>query len=194
MNQQYEWDRWLKRWNDLLLERLNRDELPYYSAQVVTAVEAGWLGTQGASEADIVALEKRLGRQFPPSFRQFLLTSNGFLQPGMIVPRLLAAHEVEMFIEVEKDQWQSWLDWRDSGRDEFDTLDGTDYFLMHLEALIVISEQEESGSGRFLLNPERVNETGEWEAYYYAHWMPGAVRYPSFWALMESEFNNLLNQ
>lgn len=194
MTQQYEWDKWLKRWNDLLLKRLNRDDLPYYSPQVVKAVESGWLGTQGASEGELETLEKRLGRQLPPSFRQFLLTSNGFLQPGMIVPRLFAAHEIEMFIEVEKDQWQSWIDWRDSDRGDFDTLDDTDYFLMHLEALIVISEREESGSGQFMLNPERVNEAGEWEVYYYAHWMPGAVRYPSFWALMESEFNNLLNE
>lgn len=28
---------------------------------------------------------------------------------------------------------------------------------------------------------------GEWEAWYLAHWLPGAVRYPSFWHLMNDE-------
>jgi hypothetical protein len=28
---------------------------------------------------------------------------------------------------------------------------------------------------------------GEWEALYFAHWIPGAERYSSFWELMQAE-------
>jgi len=32
-----------------------------------------------------------------------------------------------------------------------------------------------------------VDAEGEWEAFYFAHWVPGVDRYPSFRALMERE-------
>jgi hypothetical protein len=38
-----------------------------------------------------------------------------------------------------------------------------------------------------LLNPNIVTPDGEWEALYFAHWIPGADRYPSFWELMQAE-------
>jgi hypothetical protein len=40
----------------------------------------------------------------------------------------------------------------------------------------------------YLLNPCVVTEDGEWEAWYLAHWLPGAVRYRSFWDLMNDEY------
>jgi hypothetical protein len=38
-----------------------------------------------------------------------------------------------------------------------------------------------------LLNPEVVTPDGEWEAWYYASWRPGASRYRSFAELMIEE-------
>lgn len=42
----------------------------------------------------------------------------------------------------------------------------------------------------YLLNPRVVTPDGEWEAWYFAHWLPGAVRYRSFWDLMNDEYHN----
>ncbi|MFE9558817.1 hypothetical protein ACFYMW_37330 [Streptomyces sp. NPDC006692] len=42
----------------------------------------------------------------------------------------------------------------------------------------------------YLLNPCVLTPDGEWEAWYLAHWLPGAVRYPSFWHLMNSEYKD----
>lgn len=49
-----------------------------------------------------------------------------------------------------------------------------------------------SDAAIYLLNPEIIDENGEWEAWFFADWLPGADRYPSFRSLMESEFQNSL--
>jgi hypothetical protein len=41
--------------------------------------------------------------------------------------------------------------------------------------------------GVLLLNPEVVSDDGEWEAWFFAAWLPGATRYRSFWDLMHGE-------
>jgi hypothetical protein len=44
----------------------------------------------------------------------------------------------------------------------------------------------------YLLNPEVVGADGEWEAFFFAHWVPGVRRFPSFWALMLAEQEDFL--
>ncbi|HEX3050762.1 MAG TPA: SMI1/KNR4 family protein [Aggregatilineaceae bacterium] len=181
----YDWKTWLKRWNSLLIEKLDPDDYQYYDSSIIQAVHSGWLGFEGCSVEQIEALETRLGSGLPPSYRQFLLASNGFLQPGMLVPRLLSCRDIDWLRVIEKNVFDSWLNWRSevmaAQRD-----DDTSLFLQHIESMVVISEKEESGSARYLL---RVSADGEWEAYYYAHWLPGARRYDSFWHLMQAQFD-----
>lgn len=50
----------------------------------------------------------------------------------------------------------------------------------------------DSGSGLYLLNPRIVTAEGEWEAWFFAHWLPGANRYRSFWELMQGEYQNFV--
>ena len=47
---------------------------------------------------------------------------------------------------------------------------------------------DESDSAIYLLNPEVVTAEGEWEAWLFANWLPGASRYRSFAELMEAEY------
>ncbi|MCC6976522.1 MAG: SMI1/KNR4 family protein [Anaerolineae bacterium] len=186
---QYDWKTWLKNWNDLLIERLNSDDYPYHETSTIQAVRSGWLGFEGSSEEQLEALETRLGRRLPPSYRQFLCASNGFLQPGMLVPRLLSCKDVDWLRVIEKDSFDSWLNWRSEEMSRTNQHnDDTSFYLQHIESMVVISEKEESGSERYLLNAARVSVDGEWEAYDYAHWRPGAVRYDSFWHLMQAKF------
>lgn len=186
---QYDWNTWLKRYNDLLLERLDRSDLPFYPSGTVQAVNKGWLGMEAASEAEIQALETRLGQTLPPSYRQFLLTSNGFLQPGMLVPRLYACAEVGLFRDIDTVAYDVWTQYSFPAQTAMeDDQDWPDFFARFLPSLIIVSEQEVSGTARYLLNPARKTQDGEWEAYYFAHWIPGANRYSSFWELMQREF------
>jgi len=56
-----------------------------------------------------------------------------------------------------------------------------------LENPLQVSAVELVGSAVYLLNPNVVGADGEWEAGYFADWVPGVDRYPSFQALMEME-------
>jgi hypothetical protein len=40
-----------------------------------------------------------------------------------------------------------------------------------------------------LLNPQAITRDGEWEAWFFANWLPGARRYRSFEELMRAEYN-----
>jgi hypothetical protein len=46
----------------------------------------------------------------------------------------------------------------------------------------------EGDSAILLLNPHVVTPAGEWEAWFFANWLPGARRYRSFHELMEAEY------
>jgi len=43
------------------------------------------------------------------------------------------------------------------------------------------------------MNPEVVNDEGEWETWLFANWFPGARRYSSFSAYIESELESIKN-
>jgi hypothetical protein len=45
-------------------------------------------------------------------------------------------------------------------------------------------------SAILLLNPEVVTPDGEWEAWDFANWHPGAVRYRSFWDMMQALYDS----
>ncbi|MBI1257440.1 MAG: hypothetical protein GC204_08210 [Chloroflexi bacterium] len=189
----YDWKTWLERWNRELFDHLDMEEFFEYMqpqqdipTEVITA---RWFGYPGAAEAEIEALETRLGGvRLPPSYRQFLQVSNGFRQPSELVHRIFDTSEVEWFRVNHQEQIDIMLDphlpWRDRPR----VFTPDDYELYMPDAL-VISATEIAGSATYLLNPRVVNEDGEWEAFYYANWVPGADRYPSFWDLMQREYD-----
>jgi hypothetical protein len=166
------WESWLARWNRELLDRI---DLPHQSHLIQFGITpeliaSGWLGYPGATEGQIAGLEARLGKALPPSYRAFLRTSNGFRQPGMIIPRILPVDEVEWFRERN----QSTIDiWKDSE---------------NLSDTLEISAHDIDGSAVYLLNPKVVTADGEWEALYFATWNPGADRYSSFPDLMQKEY------
>jgi SMI1 / KNR4 family (SUKH-1) len=163
-------------------------------------IEAGWLGFPAASETEIEALETRLNKPLPPSYRAFLMTSNGFRQPDMLVPRIYSVHEVGWLRDIDPrvlepipDPFYAPLPVSDEDYfvygDEQATFNMRDEYV---PSTLRISEREESGSAMYLLNPEIVTEDGEWEAWMMAHWLPGAHRYRSFWDLMQGERKTFL--
>lgn len=156
-----------------------------------------WLGFPGASEAEIAALEERLEARLPPTYRAFLAVSNGWRMTGPCIPRLWPAAEVAWF----RERRQGWIDiWNNplpGQRRPAHPVSDAEYFVYgekqattslrpeYLRSALEISERGDEEI--LLLNPRVVFEDGEWEAWFFANWHPGAVRYRSFAELMAHE-------
>ena len=156
--------------------------------------ESGWLGFEGASEAAIAGAEARLGTVLPPSYREFLATTNGWRNVGAFIERAWPAEQVDWF----RVRNQGWIDayagpMAGAGLPESaegsgvygDEQDPVDFPTDHLQSALEISEAGDSAI--LLLNPRVVTPDGEWEAWFFANWLPGAERYRSFRELMEAE-------
>lgn len=189
----FNWQDLMTAWNqDLLADEDIQAGLP------PEVLAAGWLGYPGATEEQIQQLEERLGTPLAPSYRAFLRFSNGWRATGHFIPALWSTEEVEWFAVRNQetiDAWQATTgdlppepdeDYFDYGEEGA----GDGFRLEHLQAALEISDQERAGTAVYLLNPQIVTPEGEWEAWFFAHWIPGATRYRSFWELMQHEYRS----
>ncbi|MCX5384133.1 SMI1/KNR4 family protein [Streptomyces sp. NBC_00083] len=183
--------RWSDEWLDPVLHEQERAE-PFPDEMRA----ARWLGGEGATPEVLRALEQRLGTVLPPSYRQFLLTSDGWLSTTHDIDRLLPAEEVGWTRDLDPELVDLWTEGRDdpsfdvSDDDYFRYGEGQDPALLrpaYLRHTLTISHTPDA-TDVYLLNPRVVTADGEWEAWHLAHWLPGAVRHQSFWALMNAEY------
>ncbi len=196
----FPWKDWLTRYSQVLLAALDPAEYSGSAELDLTPerLASGWLGFPGVSDDQLASLEARLGLPLPPSYRQFLSASNGFLQPGQFVPRLFSSDEAGWLRDLDPATIEDWNrgaalagplppvpdeDYFVYGRAQ----DSAKFRLEYLPSTLLISAREEAGTAVYLLNPQVVNKDGEWEAWLFAHWLPGANRYRSFWELMQAE-------
>ncbi len=175
-------------------------------------VAAGWLGYEGATEEEIVALEERLRVRLPPSYRSFLAETNGWRNCGPFIYNLWPCSGVHWFQERN----QAWIDayvhpenngieivWpagqeppkpRPLMDEEYltygDKQDSCRFRTEYLQTALEISDVGDSAI--LLLNPKIVTDGGEWEAWLFANWMPGAYRYRSFGELVQGEHESFL--
>src|SRR5947209_7349056 len=97
--ERFDWPTFLQEYNaeilasDSLKESLEVAE----DDDLAGAVQRGWLGYPGATEDQLRQTDDRLGTTLPPSYRAFLLVSNGWRLPGTFVPRLRSTDELEWF-------------------------------------------------------------------------------------------------
>ena len=173
-----DWAAWLGGFNRELLERLDLDAYSAFRHPRVTAelVAGGWLGSPPADERTLAAVEERLGKRLPPSYRSFLAVSNGFLQPDLIVPRLRPAEGIGWYGDLNPQSAATWAEFADAD-------DPTG----RLAGCLQVSDEELVGDAVYLLDPTQMRAEGEWEAYFFANWVPGVDRYPSFFALMDAQ-------
>ena len=191
---------------DLLADDAIRGMVP----QEVVASE--WLGYEGAREEEIAALEKRLGVTLPPSYRSFLAETNGWRNCGPFIYSLWACSDVRWFQERNQDWIDAYMHPENSGitivyppgqeppkprpltDEEYLTYgEGQDSCRFHTEYLQTALEISDVGdSAVLLLNPKTISDGGEWEAWLFANWMPGAHRYRSFRELMQGEYESFL--
>lgn len=198
------WQAWLSDWNQILMEALQTRGTGIQSAMTLETVPAsGWLGQPSASAQELGALETKLGVALPPSYRSFLAVSNGFEQPGCFVPRIFSTAQVAWLKDSDPEGITAWIEGEDFGGPMLPVPDEK-YFVYdenqrtesmrseHLWQALQISAREEAGTAVYLLNPAVKFPNGEWEAWFWAHWLPGARRYRSFWEMMQEERQSFL--
>lgn len=137
-----------------------------------------------ATEDEIQAAEDRLGLRLPPSYRAHLLASSDL--PGNHDLALLPVGDVDRFARREAEWLAAWMEgYRSVGGPSTPAEglpnDPADPATMPVEQLgdaIVVSTTDDERL--LLINPGAIDATGEWEAWDFATWYPGAYRYPSF--------------
>jgi len=196
----FDWKPFLKQWSEEMLDVAEYvDDLPQ------EAVETRWLGFPGATEEQIAEAEHRLEMTLPPSYREFLKVTNGWQQPDAFWPSnagsLWSIEQVEWFSVRNQDWIDCYVKPFQEGRlqavpdDQYFVYgEGQDCSLsLHLEYLQTALEISDTGDGVYLLNPKVVDSGGEWEAWFFANWNPGANRYRSFWEMMQAKYQSWKN-
>ncbi|RBQ12155.1 hypothetical protein DP939_44455 [Spongiactinospora rosea] len=144
-----------------------------------------------ATEAEVRQLEERLVAKLPPSYRQFLLFTNGWGSDDDCC--LLRAEEAGWLRDVDPSIAESWS--APKREDSWSVPDEL-YFVYGLEQDSIHYRGEYVpdtllvgywDDGVALLNPHVRIDKGEWEAWYLAPGLPGANRYRSFWDLAMDE-------
>ena len=211
----FDWESFLRQWSQAILETMDEEEQQLLPPEVLAS---GWLGYPGATEAEIGRAEARLRVKLPPSYREFLKVTNGWRQTAdqanTFNHRFWSTEDVERFA-TRHPQWiRSFIQHQETTDialdDEPYDLDNqwesigisdNDYFkygeeqdpsklrVEYLQTAIAISDV---GLGSiYLLNPQ-VAPDGEWEAWFFADYLPGADRYRSFQEMMEAEYQAFL--
>ena len=186
---QFHWRPFMTRWSlDMMASELAERVSP-------PPQSPDWLGFDPAGKPDLEELEDRLGMSLPPSYRSFLLVSNGWRRTTFAIDYIRPAAEVEWF-GVENEHWVDTYSGRgselaDEAYYDYSQGSASDYRAEHMKSLIQISDVDD---GVYLLNPEAATPDGEWEAWFFANWVPGAVRYPSFAHLMVQQYLSFARQ
>jgi HEAT repeat protein len=166
-------------WRELL-ERVSADVVQagaFEDEPSAEAVGRRWLGSDGAPEEEVAAAESRLGIELPPTYRAFLSTTNGFGPVGFFVRRLRPVEELVWLRDEDPELIAIWTE---------ETQES--------ELAETLAVSDEYDGARVLLNPAIVDENGEWEAWFFAHWVPGAERHSSFWTLVEATHRSFVEQ
>lgn len=185
----FDWESHIREWSRKRIEALDDEQKAELPLEVQ---ESGWLGYPGATEEQIANAEARLGVTFPPSYREFLLVSNGCRSLSRYAIRFYSTEEVDWFAVRNQD----WIDaWQvlDPVPDEKYLVYGEEQDCIDIRPEYMQTALEISSDCDgyiYLLNPKVITADGEWEAWDFGSKLPGAYRYRSFRELMEYVFNN----
>jgi hypothetical protein len=160
-----------------------------------------WPGNGAASEGLLVEAESRLKIALPPSYRAFLSASNGWRNLSLEIPVLRPVERITWFKKAHRDWVQAYVDplrgtepLLPSEQDYFNyaSQDSVHFDVKHLAHTLCISDAGDSAV--LLLNPMVIWPDGEWEAWFFANWLPGASRYRSFADWMRHELAQLSDE
>jgi len=166
---------------------------------LATLKSSGWLGYPGATEEQIKRAENRLGIRLPTSYREFLKVSNGWRTLTDAIYKLWSVEEADWFAAKN----QAWIDAYNPDSNDPIPISDEEYFIygkgqsainIRTQYLQTALELSEDINGEiYLLNPKIVTADGEWEAWFFANWLPGARRYRSFWELMQAQHESFIS-
>ncbi|MFC9843830.1 SMI1/KNR4 family protein [Streptomyces sp. NPDC060223] len=156
----FNWRSFLLRWSGEWADSLPEGETGGQEGEA--ARQARWLGFPPASEERIAAMEERLGRRTPPSYREFLKVSDGWRHAGGFVSLLAGTKEAHWHNNESglADMFEEYLD-EDAGPQERRE---ADIWRRGLQLDV------ESDMTHVLLDPEDVDEDGEWAVYTWSSW------------------------
>ncbi|MFJ5774345.1 SMI1/KNR4 family protein [Streptomyces sp. NPDC093094] len=156
----FDWRSFLLRWSGEWADSLSDDETRGEDDE--TARQARWLGFPPASDERIAAMEERLGRRMPPSYREFLKVSDGWRHAGGFVWLLAGTDDARWHDDASglAEIFEEYLD-EDAGPEERQE---ADLWRRGLQLDV------ESDITHVLMDPEDVDEHGEWAVYTWASW------------------------
>ncbi|KAB8183281.1 hypothetical protein FH608_049455 [Nonomuraea phyllanthi] len=161
------WEQFLRRWSEEWLAA---------NPDMREQVADGWPGLPPASAEQIAALERRLGRALPPSYRSFLQVTNGWRHTIPFVDELRGADDVGRLRDL--DPFMAEL---------YDDIDVFTEEAAVLRRSVLISL--EADAGIIVLDPEDVNARGEWAVHELFSWSGEATeRHESFYEWMYDSF------
>ncbi|RMI91646.1 hypothetical protein BIU87_01170 [Streptomyces sp. ZS0098] len=176
----FDWGTFLRRWQDEWVP--SEDEAEELAEGDLTLADLT-LASPPASEAEVADAERRLGTRLPPSYRGFLLASNGWSLRDDSIHQLGAAHEIGWF----GDPFGMTPMYRES-LDERATEQQVLLAGMWERALQLETDSDMSYA---LLDPGDTDEDGEWALYVYHGWSGEyPTRYPSFRAYMQRRYES----
>ena len=135
-------------------------------------IAAKWLGFAPATASELAECQDRIGMQLPTSFVNFLRASNGWRTTGTFVSKLWPTSEIKWLRDFDPEIIDIWSN-SESGDPPLEP---------HIASCLAISPFDDAIC---LLNPERKYPNGEWEAWFFANWIPGAHKFRSFSGLFK---------
>ncbi len=164
---------WSGEWSDSLPDDEPRGE------EDETARRERWLGFPPASEERIAAMEQRLGRRMPPSYRAFLAVSDGWRHAGGFVGLLAGTADARWHDDAAglAEMFEEYLDDGAGPEERRDV----EIWRRGLQLDV------ESDMTHVLLDPGDADKNGEWAVYTWASWRAEPPeRFPDFAAFMRS--------
>ncbi|MCX4658050.1 SMI1/KNR4 family protein [Streptomyces uncialis] len=166
----FDWREFLTRWSGEWADAQDPHEQDEWDPELTAA---RWLGCPGASDADIAALEERIGHRLPPSLDTFLRISDGWRPEDHPVYRLAGTREIDPHENAHglAEIFAEGLDEDASPQELLEA--GMWHRAFRLDA--------ETDATLVLIDPLDRDADGEWAVYEWAYWRAAPPdRFPSF--------------
>jgi hypothetical protein len=169
-------------WRELM-ERISTAAIAYDGEDDGSSPQgSGWLGFPGATPAEVKLAEERLSLELPGDYKDFLLVTDGFRAFPLSNPKLLSVNKIDLVRNILDPDLVDIMAGGPVGVDNDDLLE------KYIFSAILISAYPDEQM-IWLIPPRQKN--GIWETWFYADWIPGAIRYPGFRFFMETQLNEI---
>jgi hypothetical protein len=157
------------------IKKANGDEGEGFNIDIS---KSEWIGFDGADSTAIALTEKNLQITLPDDYKSFLETSNGIRPFSVTKPSLLPVEKIDRLSTVIEPYFLDIIQ---------DLYEEDQHNILH--AILISEYPDEQMVFLVPVNPNRT----EWETWFYASWLPGAEKFPSFRFYIENALTQLKN-